>query len=88
MSDDVIDTSERDARLWKAVEDLPVRCRKVFLLCKRDGLSYREVAQTLGISEKTVENHVSKAMKALRKAYGLNDGDRSLNISIFFLPFL
>ena len=88
VSDDVIDTSERDARLWKAVEDLPVRCRKVFLLCKRDGLSYREVAQTLGISEKTVENHVSKAMKALRKAYGLNDGDRSLNISIFFLPFL
>ena len=59
VADEDVDTSERDARLWKAVEELPERCRMIFLLCKRDGLSYKDVASELSISEKTVENQMS-----------------------------
>ena len=37
-----VDTSERDAALWHAIDRLPDRCRQVFLLSKRDGLSCRD----------------------------------------------
>ncbi|ROT18154.1 sigma-70 family RNA polymerase sigma factor [Muribaculaceae bacterium Isolate-113 (HZI)] len=87
VTEEDVDTSERDARLWKAVEELPERCRMIFLLCKRDGLSYKDVASELSISEKTVENQMTKAMKSLRKAYGIKS-DRNVQINIFFLPFL
>ncbi len=89
VTEEAIDTSERDARLWRAIESLPEKCREVFLLCKRDNLSYREVSEELSISEKTVENHMTKAMKALREAYGLSGSHTpNLHMDIFFLPFL
>lgn len=64
-----VDVSERDARLWQAVDALPPCCREVFLMSKRDGLSHKEIAAELSISEKTVENHITKAFKKLREAY-------------------
>ncbi|HEY9542622.1 RNA polymerase sigma-70 factor [Prevotella sp.] len=58
--------SETEARLWKAIDRLPERQRQVLLMSKRDGMRYREIAQELGISERTVEHQVSAAMKKLR----------------------
>ena len=49
-----------------SLEKLPDKCRTAFLLVKEDRLRYKEVAQLLNISEKTVEMHVSHALKALR----------------------
>lgn len=62
--------SMREARLWEAIDALPARCREVFLLSKRDGLTYAQIAQRLGLSEKTVEHQVSKALKRLRALRG------------------
>lgn len=59
--------AERDARLWTAIDALPTERRKIFLLSKRDGLKYQEIADELGISVKTVENQMGKALKALRE---------------------
>lgn len=39
----------------------------IFLMAKRDGMTYHEIAQELGISEKTVEHQISKAIRQLRK---------------------
>lgn len=75
------DTSVRDARIWRAIEDLPARCREVFLLSKRDGLSNDEIAEELGLSVKTVKNQMTKAFSRLREA--LSSGHKP-----FFLPFL
>ncbi len=44
---------------------LPEKCQKVFVL-SRNGFSNREVALQLGISEKTVEQHISKALRILK----------------------
>lgn len=44
---------------------LPDKCREVFVL-SRQGLPHREIAQKLTISEKTVEQHITKALRALR----------------------
>ena len=59
--------SERDARLWTAIDCLPTERKKIFLLSKRDGLTYQEIANELNISIKTVEHQISKALKALRE---------------------
>lgn len=60
------------ALLARAVQELPYKCRTVFLLYRGQGLSMRQIAQTKGISEKTVEKHIAKAMlycrRELRKA--------------------
>ena len=76
-----IDTSFRDARIWKAIDALPDKCREVFLMSKRDGLSNEEIAEELGISIKTVKNQMTKAYSRLREA--LSSGHKP-----FFLPFL
>lgn len=64
-TDDIDDAFEA-ARLWTAIDALPSRCREAFLLSKRDGMKYREIARELGISERTVEHHVEKALRILR----------------------
>ena len=50
--------AERDARLWNAIDGLPPERKKIFLLSKRDGLKYQEIAEELNISIKTVENQM------------------------------
>lgn len=65
--EEAIARSERDARLWEAIDRLPPERKKIFLLAKRDGLKYQEIADELRISVKTVENQMGKALKALRE---------------------
>ena len=64
--DEAMERSLHEAELWTAIDSLPRRCREVFLMSKRDGKRYREIAEELGISEKTVEHQISKALKTLR----------------------
>lgn len=59
--------SEQEARLWEAIDRLPERCRQVFLMSKRDGMRYKEIAAELNISERTVEHQVAKAMQKLNR---------------------
>lgn len=51
----------------KSISSLPDKCGLVFRLVKQDGLKYREVAEMLDISVKTVEKHVGVALKIIRK---------------------
>jgi RNA polymerase sigma-70 factor, ECF subfamily len=62
--------SETEAAVRRAVDALPPRCREIFLLSREDGLSYSGIATTLGISIKTVETQMGRALKALRSALG------------------
>ncbi|MEP3379574.1 MAG: RNA polymerase sigma-70 factor [Maribacter dokdonensis] len=48
------------------IENLPEQCKKVFILGKKHGLKYKEISEQLHISVKTVEIHMSKALKRLR----------------------
>jgi RNA polymerase sigma-70 factor (ECF subfamily) len=53
--------------LAAAVDDLPPRCREVFLLSRLDGLGNGEIALRLGISRNMVEKHIIKAMLHCRR---------------------
>ena len=58
---------ELHVAMRRAVESLPARCREVFELSRTHGLKYSEIAQTLGISIKTVEAQMGKALRILRE---------------------
>jgi RNA polymerase sigma-70 factor (ECF subfamily) len=60
-------------RLEHAIGQLPARMQEVFRLRWQSELSYREIAQTLGISERTVENHLARALFLVRQAMGSED---------------
>jgi RNA polymerase sigma-70 factor (ECF subfamily) len=74
---DSIDDEDRDDHLWweeklKNILDLlPDQCRTVFIKSKAEKLKYTEIAAALNISVKTVEAHMSKALKIIRQAIGV-----------------
>jgi len=61
-----LDFEEVKERLAILVSNLPEKCRIVFIMSREQGLSQKKIAETLNISEKTVEAHLSKAVKSLR----------------------
>lgn len=61
-----IDAKELNNKLEKALEHLPPIRRKVFRMSRLEEKSYQEIASELSISTKTVENHISMAIKQLR----------------------
>lgn len=64
---DRLRSDEMQQAIDEAIDELPEKCRTVFVLSRYEELSYREIATELGIAEKTVENQVSKALKYLRQ---------------------
>jgi RNA polymerase sigma factor (sigma-70 family) len=61
--DEIVNTHQELALLTQAVARLPTRCRQVFTLRKVYGLSQKEIAAELSISENTVEQHLAKGMR-------------------------
>ncbi|MBC8035030.1 MAG: RNA polymerase sigma-70 factor [Chitinophagaceae bacterium] len=61
-------SSESIALINSAIQSMPPKCKLVFLLVKEDQLKYREVAQILNISVKTVETQMGIALKKLSTA--------------------
>ncbi|MEL0650748.1 RNA polymerase sigma-70 factor [Algibacter sp. TI.3.09] len=52
------------------VESLPEKCKKVYKLSRQEQLSHKEIAEQLGITVKTVENHITNALRVLRTSLG------------------
>ena len=57
---------ELESKLHTALNELPEQCRLIFQLSRFEELRYREIAEKLDISVKTVENQMGKALKLLR----------------------
>lgn len=57
---------ELEENISDSIARLPLQCRKIFELSRTEGLKYKEIANTLNISVKTVEAQMSKAFRSLR----------------------
>lgn len=57
---------ELELKLEQALKELPERCRTIFQMSRFESLKYQEIADQLGLSIKTVENQMGKALKILR----------------------
>ena len=64
---DLLEIDELREAILNAVDKLPERCREIFELSKYEGKKYKEIADQLNISIKTVENQMGKALKMLRE---------------------
>lgn len=64
--DVLLENNEFQSQFLKAVDQLPQQTRMVFLMSRTEDLSYKEIAEILDISIKTVESHIGKALRLLR----------------------
>lgn len=60
------DGEEKRMAIQNALEKLPEKCKQVFVLSRFEELKYAEIADKMGISINTVENHMGKALRLLR----------------------
>lgn len=67
---------EEEALVWNWIDALPTERRNIFLMAKQQGMKYKEIADQLDISVKTVEGQMGKALKTLR--------DKAIKIYLFF----
>jgi RNA polymerase sigma-70 factor (family 1) len=66
----------------QAVAQLPPKRKEVFTMCRYEGKRYDEVAQTLNISKKTVQDHIFKAEKSIQKYF---EGHANMTLRLFLL---
>lgn len=69
IPDDIVNDIELDdiyEIIQRAVSSLPPRCKDVFLKSRNENLSNAEISHDMGISVKTVENQITKALKIIR----------------------
>lgn len=59
-------------QIYAAIETLPCKCKLAFTLAKINGLKYREIAEVLEITEKTVNNHLVLAVKKITELLNVN----------------
>lgn len=74
-------TEEIQQQIRRAIDELPNRCRLIFKLIKDDGLKYKEVAELLQISVKTVEAQLTIAVRKLAKCMHLEEFRQEQKIS-------
>lgn len=87
LSDQILDNifaAEIQAVIDNTVNELPEQCSRVFKLSRSEGLKNHEISSTLNISEKTVESHITKALKIIRLTLEKKFPD-SINLIMIFL---
>ncbi|KEO72215.1 RNA polymerase sigma-70 factor [Anditalea andensis] len=65
-SDQFILKNELEEKIGEAIQSLPEQCRLIFRMSRYEELKYRDIADQLNISVKTVENQMGKALKLMR----------------------
>lgn len=76
LQDDQFIAAQEAAFLKHLIAGLPERCQRIFFLRKLDGLSQRETAERLGLTENVVEKDVAKALRLL--SHGIRESDGSV----------
>ncbi|MFT4833590.1 MAG: RNA polymerase sigma-70 factor (ECF subfamily) [Marinoscillum sp.] len=62
------DTELLKRKIQHAIDQLPEKCRNIFVLSRYGGLTYQEIAEDLELSPKTIENQMSIALKKLKES--------------------
>jgi RNA polymerase sigma factor (sigma-70 family) len=66
---DQLEAKEMSERITLVIDKLPTKCKQVFLLSRMHEMSYKEIAELMDISPKTVENQIGIALKFLRESF-------------------
>lgn len=64
---DPVQVNELNERIQQAMENMPEQCGRIFKMSRFEQLRYQEIADQLGLSVKTIENQMGKALKIVRE---------------------
>ena len=67
-AEDILISEENYSYLKNEINKLPERTKEVFMLSRFEKMPYKEIAEQLNITDKTVEYHISKALKTIKEA--------------------
>ncbi len=67
LEDDYLRIEELKLKIDEAIDSLPTKWKNIFRMSREEDLRYKDISQRLGISEKTVEASITKALKKLRE---------------------
>jgi len=67
INNDHLEAAELESKIWKVINSLPEKCKEIFIANRFEEKKYAEIAEEKGISVKTVETQMSKALKVLRE---------------------
>ncbi len=81
----LVETSDLQTVINETINNLPPKCKTIFTLSRFEKIAHKEIAQQLDISTKTIENHITKALKLIRSAV---DKYNELGIFILFSLFV
>jgi RNA polymerase sigma-70 factor, ECF subfamily len=65
--ENILITNDLSEHIFKSIEELPEKCREIFKMNRFENKKYNQIAEELGISPKTVEAQITKALKRLRE---------------------
>jgi RNA polymerase sigma-70 factor (ECF subfamily) len=85
LQPDIYEHTALKKRIRASIELLPEKCRQAFMMNHYGSLSYKAIAHEMGISVKTVEKHISKALQLLRKELS---EEQYMSVSIAILTAL
>ncbi|MEM8894831.1 MAG: RNA polymerase sigma-70 factor, partial [Bacteroidota bacterium] len=80
-TEELFNFQELNETIENTIQTLPEKCREVFVLSRMEHLSNKEIAERMNISIRTVETHISNALRILRFSL---DGSTALLIVLFF----
>lgn len=80
-----IQAKETETRIFELIEQLPPRCKSIFVLSRKEHMSNRQIAELMELSEKTVENQISIAIKFIRA--GLKESKKN-GMPLVIFPWL
>ncbi len=66
-STDTLTVSELDQKIRTAIDQMPLQRKKIFIMSRYEELTYKEIAEKMGLSKKTIENQMGKALQYLRE---------------------
>lgn len=70
---ETVDNKARTQELFEAINHLPDRMKEIFMLSRFENLSVEQISTHLGLSQQTVKNQITKALKILRTSYARTD---------------
>ena len=76
----LIETADLQSVINTAINNLPSKCKTIFTLSRFEKMAHKEIAQQLDISTKTIESHITKALKLIRLAV-----DQYNDVGVFIL---
>lgn len=82
---DFLQAKELEQKMNEVIERLSPQSREVFKLSRFEQMSYKKIAEEMNVSVRTVEKHISKALKILRKEIGELDNSYLMILFIFLL---